>query len=91
MHEKVADLEREIDRLASVSRADLREASNWLRSAAITIRADRLKERVRYSRGLIGVRGRREYTREFEAETTRIVEEIHEKLQAASDAILRTA
>ena len=57
-----------------------------MREAATTIRDDMLKERFRYSRGLIGVRDR-EYTREFEAETTRVVEELAEELQRAVDAI----
>ncbi len=85
MQEEIADLEREIDRLTSDARADQREASDRLREAATTIRDDKLKERIRYSRGLIGVQDR-EYTREFEAETTRILEELQEELQRASDA-----
>ena len=49
MNQKIADLEREIDRLASDARADQREASDRLRQAATTIRDDKLKERIRYS------------------------------------------
>ena len=86
MNDEVADLEREIDRLASAARADQREASDRLREAATTIRDDKLKERVRYSRGLIGVQDR-EFTDEFEAETTRIVEELQEELERAAGAI----
>ena len=86
MTDEVADLEREIDRLASAARADQREASDRLREAATTIRDDKLKERVRYSRGLIGVQDR-EFTNEFEAETTRIVEELQEELERAGGAI----
>jgi hypothetical protein len=86
MNEEIADLEREIDRLTSDARADQREASERLREAATTIRDDKLKERVRYSRGLIGVQDR-EYTNEFESETTRIVEELQEELERATDAI----
>ena len=86
MNEEIADLEREIDRLASDARADQREASDRLREAATTIRDDKLKERVRYSRGLIGHRDP-EYVNEFEAETTRIVEELQQELDRATDAI----
>ena len=86
MNEEVADLEREIDRLTGDARANQREASDRLREAATTIRDDKLKERVRYSRGLIGVQDR-EYTNEFEAETTRIVEELEQELERASGAI----
>ena len=86
MNDDVADLEREIDRLASDARADQRDASERLREASTTIRDDKLKERIRYSRGLIGSRDG-EYTNEFEAETTRIVEELAEELDRAIDAI----
>ena len=86
MTDEVADLEREIDRLTSDARADQREASDRLRDASTTIRDDKLKERVRYSRGLIGSQDR-DYTNEFEDETTRIVEELAEELDRASGAI----
>ena len=86
MNEEVADLEREIDRLASDARADQRDASDRLREAADTIRDDKLKERIRYSRGLIGVEDR-EFARDFEAETTRITEEVQQALERAGDAI----
>ena len=86
MNEEVADLEREIDRLASDARADQRDASERLREASTTIRDDKLKERIRYSRGLIGSQDG-EYTNEFEAETTRIIEELEQELERAIDAI----
>ena len=86
MQEEIADLEREIGRLTRYARSDQREASDRLREAATTISDDKLKERVRYSRGLIGVQDRA-FTREFEAETTRIVEELEEELERVSDAI----
>ena len=86
MNDEVADLEREIDRLTSDARADQRDASERLREASTTIRDDKLKERIRYSRGLIGSQDG-EYTNEFEAETTRIVEELAQELEGAIDAI----
>jgi len=86
MNDEAADLEREIDRLASDARADQRDASERLREASNTIRDDKLKERIRYSRGLIGSQDG-EYTNEFEAETTRIVEELAQELEEAIDAI----
>ncbi len=85
MLDEIADLEREIDRLATDYRADQPDVADRLREATTTIRDDKLKERIRYSRGLIGVQDR-EYTREFEAETTRILEELQQELQRASDA-----
>ena len=84
MHDEIADLEREILRLSSGAQG---EASNRLNDAANTIDDENLKERVRYSRGLIGIQDR-EYMREFEAETSRIVEELQEELESASRAVL---
>ena len=86
MHEELADLEREIQRLRGETRVDQSEVSDRLDDAASTIEDDKLKERVRWSRGLIGARDG-EYIREFEAETARIFEELQEELQRASDAI----
>ncbi len=86
MIEEVAHLERAIERLAGESQATQKIASNRLREAASTISDDKLKERLYYSRGLIGVQDRT-YTNEFEAETTRLTEELADELMMASDAI----
>ena len=77
---ELADLEREIDRLTAVARSGYPDAAVRLAEAATTIRDDKLKERVRYSRGLIGIQDRA-YMREFEAETTRVFEELQEELE----------
>ena len=84
MHDEIADLEREILRLSSEAQG---EASDRLNDAANTIDDEHLKERVRYSRGLVGEEDR-EYVREFEAETSRIVEELQEELERVSRALL---
>ena len=82
MHDEIADLEQEILRLSSEAQG---ERFEQLVAAASTIEEDKLKERVRYSRGLIGEQDH-EYTRAFEAETSRIVEELQEEL-GGSDMI----
>jgi len=87
MAEEIDALWREILLLLGETRADQGDASDWLEEARKTIEDDdKLWERVRYSRGLIGVQDR-EFTDEFEAETTRIVEELQEELERASNAI----
>ena len=80
MHDEIVDLEQEILRLSREARG---ETSDLLNDAATTIVDDKLKERVRYSRALIGGEDP-EYTTEFEAETSRIVEELLEELESAS-------
>ena len=77
MGQEIDDLWREIQRLR-----DEAQGEEWdrLDDAVRTIEEDdKLWQRVRYSRGLIGMQDR-EYIREFEAETTRIVEELQEEL-----------
>ncbi len=86
MHDEIDDLWREIQRLTSVARTDQREVSDLLDDAATTIDDGSLTDRIRFSRGLIGIQDR-EYLREFEAETTRIVEEVQRELQSASRAL----
>ena len=86
MDDEIDDLWREVQRLTSEARTIRPKASNWLDDAATTIDDGKLWERVRYSRGIIGIEDR-EYVREFEAETTRIVEELQRELQSASRAL----
>ena len=79
MHDEIADLERRIDQLTADARANQADAADQLEEAGNTIEQDKLKERVRYSRALIGEQDRT-YMRAFEAETTRVVEELQEEL-----------
>jgi len=80
MHDEIVDLEREILRLSREARG---ETADLLNVTATTNDDDKLKERVRYSRALIGGEDR-EYMTAFEAETSRIVEELLEELDSAA-------
>ncbi len=53
MTEAVAGLERELDRAASVARAEQPEAARELQEAADHIRESKLKEKLQYSKGTI--------------------------------------
>ena len=86
MTEELTDLEGQIDRLSADARSSQREAAEGLREAANSIRDNKLKERVRYSRGLIGT-GDQDYTREFEAETQRGLDELEDRLEQAVGAV----
>ena len=86
MAEELADLESQIDRLSRDARSDQQATADRLVEAAESIRDNKLKERVRYSRGLIGTRDQ-DYTSEFEAETTRAIDELQEHLEEAVDAV----
>ena len=86
MTQELRDLEGQIDRLSADARASQREASDQLKEAATSIRDNKLKERVRYSRGLIGA-GDQDYTREFETETQRGLDELEDRLERAVEAV----
>lgn len=88
MYEEIVDLEREVQRLMRETLADQREASERLGEAASTIEDDHLKERVRYSRGLIGIQDTW-YIGEFEAETTRVLEELLVELESVLKSVVR--
>ena len=86
MAEELRDLEGQIDRLGGDARPSQRAAAERLAEAANSIRDNKLKERVRYSRGLIGT-GDQDYTRQFEAETQRAFDELEDRLGQAVDAV----
>jgi len=83
---EIVDLERAILRRSGEARLDPWQTSDRFGVAASMIQDDKLKERVRYSRGLIGIQDR-ECTREFKAETSRIVEELQEELESSGPAV----
>jgi hypothetical protein len=53
LEQKVADLERQLDRTASETRRDEKSASQKLSDAAGSIRDNKVKEKIRYSRNLL--------------------------------------
>ena len=90
MEDEVADLEREIDSTSAEFRREQREASRRLADAANSIRDNKLKEKIRYSRGL--VRSRAPATAQaFEEEIGADIDDLRDKLRAAADAVGQTA
>lgn len=83
---EVADLERQLDRVAADSRQEQRDASERLTEAANSIRDNKLKERIRYSRGLIQARDS-EFTEGFEEETANAIDELRDRIAEAMEAI----
>ena len=83
---EVADLENQIDRVARQSRGNQKEASRRLSSASESIRENQLKEKIRYSKGV--VRGRSpEYAQRFETEISQDIEEMVRRLDEAGQAM----
>ena len=89
MEEEVADLERSIDSTSAEFRRDERDASRELQEAAASIRDNKLKEKIRYSRGLVRSRPG-ETANAFESEIGRDIEELAEMLEEAAAAVGRS-
>ncbi|MCY4634947.1 MAG: DUF4175 family protein [Acidobacteria bacterium] len=86
MEEEVADLERQIDSTSAEFRRDERDASRELQEAAGGIRDNKLKEKIRYTRGLI--RSRPGPTANaFEEQIGDNIEQLAEDLAEAAAAV----
>ena len=83
---EVADLEADLDRTSRESRKEQRDASRKLQEAANTIRDDKLKEKIRYSRGVVQGRST-DYARNFEEQIGGNIDTVREKIEEALDAI----
>jgi len=86
MSAEVASLERQLDNTSAEFRRDEREASQRLQAAADSIRKNKLKEKIRYSKGVILGRAP-EYSRAFEQQIGADIEEIRQALSEAEAAI----
>ncbi|MEC9301435.1 MAG: DUF4175 family protein [Acidobacteriota bacterium] len=86
MSTEVASLERQLDNTSAEFRRDEREASQRLQTAADSIRKNKLKEKIRYSKGVILGRAP-EYSRAFEQQIGADIEEIRQALSEAEAAI----
>ncbi len=86
MESEVADLERQIDSTSAEFRRDERNASQKLQDAANSIRDNKLKEKIRYTKGVIRSRAG-QTAQDFEEQITGDIEELREHLRAAADAV----
>ena len=86
MEGEVADLERQIDSTSAEFRREERDASRRLADAANSIRDNKLKEKIRYSKGLVRSRAP-ETAQAFEDEIGSDIEDLVEKLQEAAEAV----
>ena len=86
MEAEVADLERQIDSTSAEFRRDERDASRELQEAAAGIRDNKLKEKIRYSKGLMRSRPG-ETANAFESAIGGDIDELAEQLEQAADAV----
>ena len=86
MEAGIADLERDIDSTSAEFRREERGASTELQEAANGIRESKLKEKIRYSRGLIRARSPA-YAEQFEAEIGNDIADLERQLAEAGAAV----
>ena len=83
---EVADLEAQMDRMSMESRREQKDASRKLRAAADAIRDSKLKEKIRYSKGV--VQGRtQEYAQQFEDQITEDIFDLRDRIEEARAAV----
>ena len=92
----VSDLEGQLDRMAQEARAGKKDAARKLQEAADGIRDRKLRDKIRYSKGVLAA-GAAEQSRQLEAEIGKDLAALGDKLEQAagaagpSDADRRTA
>jgi len=87
--EEVANLESQLDRMAREGRSEQKEASRKIQDAANSIRDSKLKEKIRYSKGVVQGRSP-EYAQNFENLIGEDVEALRQKLEEAAGSIGKT-
>ena len=84
--QEVDQLEQDLDRLAREARQEQPEASRRLGEAAAEIRESRLRDKLQFSRGVLGTQSE-DYVRNFEEQITRDAENMRTRVAAARDAL----
>ena len=87
MAEEVGDLLARIDQLAASARRDGADGADELEDASATIRETQLRERLLYSRNLVGRRGQEEYAEAFENQTAQAIQSLRNRLEEADEAV----
>ena len=87
MAEEVGDILAQLDQLAASARRDGTEGAEELEEATRTIRETQLRERLLYSRGLVGRPGQEEYAEAFENQTAQAITSLGNRLDEAAEAI----
>ena len=89
MAEETGEVLDVLDRAAASARREGREGAAELEEAAAVVRDTQLRERLLYSRGLVGRPGQEEYARAFENEIAQAIQSLRNRLDEAAEAVRR--
>lgn len=84
--DQVSSLESQLDRMARENRSEQKEAARKIQEAANSIRDTKLKEKIRYSKGVVQSRSG-EYADNFEEVISEDIASLRERLGQAEGAI----
>ena len=86
---EVDALENDLNRMSRESRREQPDASRTLAEAAETIRESRLRDKILFSKGVLGTRSE-DYTRNFEEQITADTEAVRDQIASAAEAFRET-
>ncbi|MYE92913.1 MAG: DUF4175 family protein, partial [Gemmatimonadetes bacterium] len=87
MAEEVGDLLAQLDQLGASARRDGAAGARELEEASETIRETQLRERILWSRSLVGRQGQEEYAEAFEDQNAQAIQSLENRLDEAADAV----
>lgn len=87
MAEEVGEILSGLERAANDARREGRQGASELEEAVETIRDTQLRERLRYSRGLVGRPGQEDYAEAFENQTAQAIQSLRNRLDEAAEAV----
>jgi hypothetical protein len=87
LESKVASLEKQLDRMVGEQTRDAKDTARKLSEAAAGIRDNKVKEKIRYSKSLLGSGAPEQYARNFEEEIGANIEALRKKLDDAASTV----
>ncbi len=84
--DRVANLESQLDRMARESRSEQKDTSRKIQDAANSIRENKIKEKIRYSKGVVQGRSP-DYAENFEKLIGEDIDSLGKKLEDAAGSI----
>ena len=87
LESKVADLEKQLDRMVGEQTRESRDTARKLSEAASGIRDNKIKEKIRYSKSLLGSGAPEQYARNFEEEIGANIDQLRKKLDEAASSV----
>ncbi len=87
LENKVAGLEKQLDRMVGEQTKDAKDTARKLSEAVSGIRDNKVKEKIRYSKSLLGSGAPEQYARNFEEEIGANIDALRNKLNDAANTV----